>query len=360
MVGGDEVALASRSGAGYVSAGGGDAVRVEAPSDQPWETFIVSVDDDVGAQSTSARAQVLALLQSERGRQTLAGQHDKNNATPADATNQVGSLTGKTPAVWSGDFLFGADVDARQQIINEAIRQWEHGALVELKYYACAPTRDERCAWTDIAGTDDTGTGAQHLTDAQWADLVTDHTPLNDAWLTRLDTLSVFFRQLQAKGVAPLFRPFHQLNKTAFWWSGRRDANGTRKLFQITHDFLVNVKGFKNIIWVWDMLDLPTLNGDLAPYDPGDGYYDIGSLSVRYYDTSYPAGNYALMRAAAGTRPFGIGECGTLPTSAQLAAQPEWAFFMLWPDYISGQSSALQALYAAPNVLTEERLPGWK
>jgi mannan endo-1,4-beta-mannosidase len=352
---GDAIALATRLG-NYVSAsdGGGGDVRADAPAASAWETFTLSLDGDVGGPAGSARAQVLALLASIRGQQTIAGQHNKHNDTPADATQQVASITGKSPALWSGDFLFGAvDVGARPQMIAEAIDRWRHGAMVQLMYHNCIPTRDELCSWDDIGGNT-----PQHLTDAQWAELVTDHTPLDDAWLTRLDKLAVFFRQLETAGVAPLFRPLHEMNQARFWWGGRGGADGTRKLFQITHDFLVHTKGFTNIIWVWDVQDFATLSSDVADYDPGAGYFDIAALDV--YDGGYTQANYDLLRGAAAGKPIAIGECEHLPTSAELNAQPEWAFFMLWPDFIGEDTSVLPTLYAAPNVLTGEHMPGWK
>ena len=73
-------------------------------------------------------------------------------------------------------------------------------------------------------------------------------------------------------------------------------ADGTRKLWQITYDYLTKTRGFDNIIWVWDML----------------------------------------------------------------SKQPRWAFFMLWPDFIDENESVLPALYNAPNVITEDEMPGWE
>ena len=352
---GDQIALGTKNGVNYVSAidGGGGEVAANAPWARSWETFTLSIAGAAPPPPSTAKQKVLAYLASIKGKKTIAGQHDKNNSTPTDATDQVEGITGKQPGLWSADFAFGQDsVDNRGLMIAEAQAQWKQGAVVQLMYHPCIPTRDELCSWDNIGGAN-----PQHLTDAQWTDLVTDGGTLNHAWKARLDTLAPFFAQLEAAGVAPLFRPHHEMNQGVFWWGGRGGAQGTRRLFQITHDYLVNTKGFDNIIWVWDLQDFGSLTTDVSDYDPGASYYDIAALD--FYDGPYEASEYALMQSVAGSKPIAIGECSTPPTAAELAQQPGWAFFMLWPDFVSQNSSALPALYSAPNVVTAGQMPGW-
>ena len=343
---GDDAATATDSGHPQDAATG-----VDAPADHGGGEASIGNDGSVPPGPTP-KQKVLAYLASISGKKTVAGQHDKNNATPTDATDQVHSITGKVPGFWSGDFLFGGDVADRPTMIAEAQTQWAAGAIVHLMYHACAPTGDESCSWDDIGGANPAS-----LTDQQWSDLITSGTALNQVWLGRLDTLSVFFQQLKDAGVAPLFRPQHEMNQGVFWWGGRPGPTGTLKLYQITHDYLVQQKGFDNIIWVWDLQDFSTLSTDVSDYDPGDGYYDIAALDV--YDGPYDTTKYQTMTGAAGNKLVAIGECSTVPTSDELLAQPSWTFFMLWPDFISDNQSALPALYAAPNVVTLDQMPGW-
>jgi len=93
-------------------------------------------------------------------------------------------------------------------------------------------------------------------------------------------------------------------------------------------------------------------------YDPGASYYDLAALDV--YDGGYDQWKYDAMKGGAGGKPIVIGECERPPTSAQLAAQPGWAFFMLWPDFLDENAGVLPALYSASNVITEDEMPGWK
>jgi hypothetical protein len=356
IVPGDNVAFKTKLKTNYISAlnGGGGEVRADAPWAKAWETFTIAIDGKATTGPSAARQEVLDYLDSIAGKQTIAGQHNKINSTPAISTGDIVNLTGKTPGLWSADFGFGQDaLDNRQLMIDEAINQWHHGALVQLMYHNCIPTGDETCGWDDIGGNT-----PQHLSDDEWAELVSDGTALNTAWKARLDKLAVFFAELKAAGVAPLFRPLHEMNQGRFWWAGRGGADGTRKLYQITHDYLVQVKGFDNIIWVWDLQDFGTLASDVVDYDPGSSYYDIAALDV--YDGPYDQAKHDLIRGAAGATRIAIGECENLPTSDELAQQRDWIFFMLWPDYIMEEASLLPGLYGAPNVITEDEMPGWK
>jgi hypothetical protein len=349
---GDHVAFKTKTKTNYVSAinGGGGEVRADAPWARGWETFSIAFGSTPTA---SPKQKVLDFITCTSGKKTITGQHNKFNSSPSVSTDWIKTDTGKTPGLWSADFGFGADsVNNRALMISEAKTQWHAGAIVQLMYHNCIPTRDELCDWDSIGGS-----SPQHLTDAQWSDLVTEGTSLNSAWKARLDTLSVFFADLKAAGVAPLFRPLHEMNQSVFWWGGRGGANGTRKLFQITHDYLVTTKGFDNIIWVWDLQDFGSLATDVSDYDPGPAYYDIAALDV--YGGGYDTAKYTTMLGVAGSKPIAIGECEHPPTSAILTQQPRWAFFMLWPDFLDENASTLPALYNAPNVVNEDGMPGW-
>jgi hypothetical protein len=354
---GDTIALQTIVGGQYVSAenAGGGAVTATAPWVKEWEELTLHVGAPVDPGVGTAKQQVLddfAAVTAEK--KTIAGQHNKYNDTPAVSSDWIESHTGKRAGLWSADFGFGQGaLDNRGKMIAEAKSQWSQGAIVQIMYHNCIPTQDELCGWDDIGGAN-----PQHLSDSQWSELVTDGTPLNNAWKARLDGLSPYFADLKAAGVAPLFRPLHEMNQGVFWWGGRGGENGTRKLFQITHDYLTNTKGFDNIVWVWDIQDFGTLGSDVNSYNPGPAYYDIAALDV--YDGGYEGWKYDAMVGVAGDKPIAIGECQKVPTSDELAAQPKWSFFMLWPDFLDDNAGALPALYGASNVITLDQMPGWK
>ena len=301
----------------------------------------------------SPRERVLALFSGISGTKTLAAQHNKFNGTPSSASDWVAARTGKRAAFWSADFGFGSDqVDQRARMVAEAKRQWADGAVVQIMYHACSPTRDEYCSWDDVGGA-----RPAHLSDAQWSELVTEGTALNRAWKTRLDTLAVFLGDLQASGVAPLFRPLHEMNQGVFWWGGRKGANGTRRLWRITYDYLVRTKGLTGLVWVWDIQDFASLRTDVVDYDPGSDTYDIAALDV--YDGGYAAWKYDAMRSIPGGKPIAIGECQQVPTPAESPRSPRGRS-SCGPDFLDANAQALQTAYRDPRVVTLAQMPGWR
>jgi len=299
----------------------------------------------------STRSQPLDFLRSISGSRTVAGQHNREpNSEPAQWTNWIHNTTGKFPGLWSGDFLYQQDnIDNRGTMINEATNQWNQGALVHLMYHAAPPDLGEPCGW-------DPGVINHPLSDAQWKQLITDGAGLNKTWKARLDVISVFLQDLKDSGVQVLWRPFHEMNQGAFWWGGRPGPQGTLRLYQITHDYMVGIKGLTNLIWVWDVQDL---DFTWADYNPGDGYWDVFAMDM--YGDGYTTQKYTTMLQIAGDKPIAVGECETLPTKNELAAQPRWTFFMAWAELVQTGNSVqqIQDLYNAADVVTLGEMPGW-
>ncbi len=300
----------------------------------------------------------LDYLNSITGIKTIAGEHNREpNSEPAKWTDSIYSVTGKYPALWSGDFLYEAnEIANRWTMIYEAKREWDKGAIIQLMLHTCPPTKAEPCPWSGSGGV------LSSLTDAQWDSLITDGTTLNRNWKTRLDSISVYLQYLKNNGVEVLFRPLHEMNQSSFWWGGRPGPNGTAKLYRITHDYLVNVKGLTNIIWVWDLQDFSTLSSDVNSYDPGSSYWDILALDIYGSDGQlYTKSKYDIIVNKAGGKPIAIGECQVLPSPAILASQPRWSFFMGWSELVFSNNSPsyINTLYNSSNVITLNQMPGW-
>jgi hypothetical protein len=164
------------------------------------------------------------------------------------------------------------------------------------------------------------------------------------------------------------------MNQHVFWWGGRPGLEGTAGLYRMFHDYMENVKGLTNILWVWNIQDLPTnygwadgdakfdryegLDGGLAEYEandwnsfnPGKDYYDV--LSVDFYDAEgYAQRHYdqAMAIAAADRKPMIVGETFVFQTPAEAAAQPNWTLTMPWGvrTWNNNTSQAMATHYAA-------------
>ena len=296
-------------------------------------------------------SKVLDYLYSISGKKTLSGQHNKEpNAQPAMWTDFIYETTGKYPALWSGDFLFQQEnMDHRWTMIFEAEKQWKQGALINLMWHACPPDEGEPCGW-------DPGLLNAQLNDSQWQELITDGSPLNEIWKSRIDEVAVYLEYLNRKGVEVLFRPLHEMNQGLFWWGGRPGPDGTARLYQITHDYMVNDKGLTNLVWVWDMQDM---SRDFADYNPGDEYWDVFAFDV--YENGFEKSWYDYILPIVGDKPMAIGECSKLPSPEMLENQSRWTFFMPWAELVKETNSIeeIQNMYANPSVITLDEMPGW-
>jgi mannan endo-1,4-beta-mannosidase len=294
----------------------------------------------------TGRDRLISYLSGISGRSTVSGQHNREpNADPTKYTRTAQAITGQTPGLWGGDFLFlPEDVNARQTMVSEAIRQWQGGSLVALTWHLCPPTTGPTCNW-DAAGV------LSHLTDTQWAQLITDGSALNTAFKRRIDEVVPYLRQLQTAGVPVLWRPIHEMNDGWSWWGGRGGANGSRRLYQIEHDYLA-AQGLTNLVWVWNVKDVTM--GSIADYWPGASYVDVASLDV-WAKLEPSAADYQAMLALAGGKPIALAEVGRVPSPALMDAQPRWAWWMVWAEWLTDPAyntdAGVQAGYFSPRVL---------
>lgn len=305
----------------------------------------VTLAPDAEAFPSRSRQQVIDYLKSISGSNIVSGQHNKEPASnPGQYTQQVKDVTGQYPGLWGGDLMFNAaDVANRQRVVDQAKTEWNNGSLVALTWHVCPPTMGSSCAFE--------GGVKSSISDTQFNQIVTDGTSLNTAWKRRLDEAVPYLNQLKSAGVPVLFRPLHEMNETWNWWGHRPGANGSAKLYKITHDYLVG-KGLSNLIWVWNVQDNPA--GGWSDYYPGSSYVDVVSLDVWY--KSYPSSSdYSQMQSIAAGKPIALAEMGKIPNASLLDSQTRWAYFMMWSEQLRGNNSnaELQAGYFHPRVLNQ-------
>lgn len=287
------------------------------------------------------------------GRWIISGIHDTrmDSLSPFKQAQALFEMTGKHPALFSGDFTYDNRVRGRWAMMDKVVEQWHKGALINIMWHSALPDIDEPC---------ERSAGVQlSISDSKWNEIVTDGAPLNTAWKRRLDDIAVYLEYLQRKGVVVMFRPFHEMNQGAFWWGGRPGPNGTSRIFKLTRDYLEQRKGLKNLIWVWNVQDL---SWDFEQYNPGGEYWDIITFDMYDNKSGYSKEKYDAIRMLAAGKPMAIGECGLLPTPEELENQPLWSFFLSWDDmtFTSNKSTDIKRLYNSSRVITLDQMPGWE
>jgi len=85
--------------------------------------------------TTASPWKTLDYLYSIRGEGTIVGVHNKISKTPSSFTDQSIQVSGKTPGLWGGDFLFDVEsIENRWSMVREAKKWWENGAIISIMW----------------------------------------------------------------------------------------------------------------------------------------------------------------------------------------------------------------------------------
>ena len=265
----------------------------------------------------------------------MSGQHnfpgDKDRHTAA-----ASKAWGKTSAMFGKDWGFAKEGDkdsayVRNEIVEELKEQYKHGALVTMCWHEVPPTANEPVTFMGRRGGGGTVTNLNtvqgQLTEAQYKDLLTPGTELHQCWCAQVDAIVPYLKKLEEARVPLLWRPFHEMNGTWFWWGGRRGEYGTAAMYKMMFDRIVKHHRIKNLIWVWSV-DRP--EGTSLKFEecwPGPEYVDILSLdSYQEFKQSY----YEDLLKLGHGKPIALAEVGNNLSLAVLEAQPRWTWWMTW------------------------------
>lgn len=335
--------------------------------------------------------ELLSFLYDIQGKYTLTGEHNFASGLQR-YDDMVDSITGKRPVVWGSDFSFndigegferyqhagpatitipfdkpcvhtGLTLDeARQGIVDEAIKKWREGRIITLMWHCVDP----REGGTNDANGDKVWTLKEGLpSQAEWDSLCTEGTRLNSNWKKEMDTVIPYLKQLRDAGVPVLWRPFHEMNGEWFWWGGKPGENGFKRLWIITYDYFTK-SGLNNLLWVWDA-NAPRVkeNDDAFPYAdfyPGNRYVDVLAADIYGYD--YKQSHHDELVALGGGKPIAMGEVGQLPDDPKVFhEQPQWCWFMVWGYFIGSHRSeaadpgaTVRAIYDDPRMVTADEI----
>ncbi|HVY73184.1 MAG TPA: glycosyl hydrolase [Puia sp.] len=308
--------------------------------------------------SPEARA-LLKFFYSISGEYLLSGQHNYPNVQGRNTQFSV-QYTGRTPVIYGTDWGFAQDSNtdsyhARQDIVNEAIRQNKLGAIVTICWHAVPPTANEPVTFQPKPGADSTKLASVQgrLLDQQFKDVLTPGTALYKHWAEQVDSIAFYLKELQDAHVPILWRPYHEMNGDWFWWGGRQGEYSTARLYRQLFDRLVNHHHLNNLIWIWSV-DRPSRPDRLfSKYYPGNEYLDMLSLDV--YGSDFNQLYYDSLLALSKGKPVALAEVGNPPTPDVIKLQPKWTYYMIWAGMVRNTLKAqYDKLYSDSHVLTQE------
>lgn len=225
-------------------------------------TPLFSMDDPVKPVTPKASPESAALLNffySISGKYTLTGQHNFPNIKDRN-TRFAAEYIGQTPVMYSTDWGFAKEDDkdsylARPEIVKEAIRQHKLGSIITICWHAVPPTAKEPVTFQPVPGSNPQALASVQgqLTDQQFKEILTRGTALYKSWCAQVDSVAVYLKKLQDAHVPVLWRPYHEMNGSWFWWGGRLGKYSTLALYRQIFDRLVKYHRLNNLIWVWSV-----------------------------------------------------------------------------------------------------------
>jgi mannan endo-1,4-beta-mannosidase len=248
--------------------------------------------------------------------------------------------------------MWNGDQDPGQKIVDEAIEKHKAGVIVTLMWHAGRPPDDPPFRWSEsIQG---------ELTGEEWDELTTPGTPLHARWRGQVDHIAFYLKELRDANVPVLWRPYHEMNGVWFWWGDKKGDNGFVKLWKMLFDRFVNYHQLTNLIWVWNANAPRDIPKDEAysynDYYPGHEYVDV--LATDVYNFDYEQKDYEELLSVAEGRVIALGQVGELPKLEILAAQPKWAWFMVWASWLETHNTLerVMTIYNLRETLTLEEI----
>ena len=187
-----------------------------------------------------------------------------------------------------------------------------------------------------------------------------------------VDIVSGYFKQLQEKGIAVVWRPLHEASGGWFWW-GTASAECYVQLYRLVFKRMVEINKLNNLIWVWNINTDPAFGYDYsalnAAWYPGDDYVDIVAVDIYdpLNDHNSAANYYNKIVSDVGTnKMIALSENGAIPDIDSIAEDKAyWSYWMTWSQTRSGNFLEKTPTDMWKRNLDDERIialdnmPGW-
>ena len=289
----------------------------------------------------------------KEGRRVLSGQFsDFGNGANLRIMERIHEQAGHWPALIGVDYADFGRGSLTTKVPNQvAIEYWKQGGLVTVMAHLYNPANAKGGGLRDKGGN--------------LADLLAEGTDTHRRWMEQLDLVASGLQELKSAGVVVLWRPFHEVNGSWFWW-GAKDPEVFIRVWRHMFDYFTTTKGLDNLLWVYG----PNHGSKTADYYAGDRYVDLVGLDA-YTDHIDPEHIRGYPEIVALPKPFGFTEYG--PHGSQnppgdydyrrfIAGIEQHfsrtCFFMSWNGKWSlATNQFTKELLAHPAILNREDLP---
>lgn len=197
-----------------------------------------------------------------------------------DGKSDVKDVTGDYPAVYgwelgnlelennNGNNLDAVPFKKMKKFIKEG---YARGGVITISWHANNPMTGKN-AWDTTHGT-----VASILPGAE------NHV-VYKSWLDKVADFLLSLKGDKGEFIPVLFRPYHELTGTWFWWCRNNcSAEQFKILWRFTIYYLREIKNVHNLLYVFNTADFKSKEELLARY-PGDDMADIISFDAYQYD----------------------------------------------------------------------------
>ena len=187
-----------------------------------------------------------------------------------------------------------------------------------------------------------------------------------------VDIVSGYFKQLEEKGIAVVWRPLHEASGGWFWW-GTASPECYVQLYRLVFDRMVKTNKLTNLIWVWNINTDPKFGYDYsalnAAWYPGDAYVDIVAVDIYdpLNDHNSAANYYNKIVSDVGTsKMIALSENGAIPDIDSIAEDKAyWSYWMTWSQTWSGNflekttAEMWKRNLDDKRIIALDNMPGW-
>ncbi|MGQ1908436.1 glycoside hydrolase family 26 protein [Marinifilum sp. RC60d5] len=237
---------------------------------------------------------IVAELDLVKGKGILFGHQDDLaygvNWAYVDGESDVKRVAGDYPALFGWE-LGGIELDHThnldsvpfQEMNRLAVKGYEMGDINTFSWHPYSPI-DSISSWSG---------------DAEVVKYLIPGGSYHEQFKNQLDKLATFFQNLKDKNATPIpfiFRPWHEMDGTWFWWGSKACTPiEVKELFRFTIDYLKNKKGLTQMLVAYSPDRNFTNLEEYLTWYPGDDVIDIIGLDD-YYDFKIPNGEQEVVK----------------------------------------------------------------
>lgn len=325
----------------------------------------------VTAEATAGAKALYGYLRDMYGKKIISSIMADVNWNHKEA-DKVFSATGKYPAMNCYDFLhiYVPKNNWIDYTDLKPVTEWaDAGGIVSLMWHFNVPKTKDTVPGADGSGVtctpgETTFRAKNVFVEGSW----------ERKWFyEQMDKVVAVILALQEKGIAAIWRPFHEAAGNAtlrsgaswgtawFWW-GYDGADVYKHLWTTMYDYFYE-KGVRNLVWVWTTQNY---NGSSVQFRqdtdwyPGDKYVDVVARDLYGYNAASNYKEFSEITKAYPNKMVTLGECGTDAGSGTAfatipsvwSAGAKWSWFMPWYGDCMPDTAWWKAAMSSPNVLS--------